>query len=468
MDIFNKGSSYLNDSISSISNDAILGPIIAILLILFAVLVAPKLPQSTTKFVNNVYFKIIFIIIIILLANKHLAVSLICLIIFFVIINNKSTVRLQEMPPQIPSELSTTIIPTMTMPPMIQEPTMTMPPMIQEPTMTMPQMIQEPTMTMPTMIQEPTMTMPTMIQEPTMTMPTMIQEPTMPTLPPQVLDNNIINGSALPITPDITPTTVSTIINMTPTVDTIVSQIKENFTDYIDNTIKNEEILRNQIKSETNHSVVQELDNSANKLVVARNAVTSIVNNNNTFTNDQILTNLVKSDYLIDASNNAMKNGDCISADQLRQASLSQTNIVNSLLQCEALKSAASNAQKNGLVKESTKLLDNANTHLESSINMINYNHTMEKALDAHTKGNYDQSKMYEQHANEILRNNITLNDEQKGIPVELSTNLYAKVPPSNSPDVHLIPPNIPPKSQCDNINAVNISGWTDFGYANF
>jgi hypothetical protein len=51
----------------------------------------------------------------------------------------------------------------------------------------------------------------------------------------------------------------------------------------------------------------------------------------------------------------------------------------------------------------------------------------MEKALDAHTKGNYEQSKSYEHQANEILKYNITLNDEQKGIPVELSTNLYAK-----------------------------------------
>jgi hypothetical protein len=47
MEILKKGSSYLNKSVSKITDNSILGPVMAILLILFAVLMVPKLPNKS-------------------------------------------------------------------------------------------------------------------------------------------------------------------------------------------------------------------------------------------------------------------------------------------------------------------------------------------------------------------------------------------------------------------------------------
>ena len=52
--------------------------------------------------------------------------------------------------------------------------------------------------------------------------------------------------------------------------------------------------------------------------------------------------------------------------------------------------------------------------------------------------------------------------------PVVYSDKLYTQVPVMTSIDSNLVPPNIPPASNCDNISAVKISGIEDYSYANF
>ena len=82
----------------------------------------------------------------------------------------------------------------------------------------------------------------------------------------------------------------------------------------------------------------------------------------------------------------------------------------------------------------------------------------MESSLDAHVKGNINLAKQYEDKASLYLKNNVTLSDKIKGIPVK-SNILYAEVY-DKTPNL------VPPKSKCDNISAVSIPELED--YANF
>ena len=65
-------------------------------------------------------------------------------------------------------------------------------------------------------------------------------------------------------------------------------------------------------------------------------------------------------------------------------------------------------------------------------------------------------------HTNvDALKNNLTLNDINKGLPVKSSKKLYAKIQLPTSMIVPL-------SNKCDNIPAVDISGIEDNDYANF
>jgi hypothetical protein len=90
-------------------------------------------------------------------------------------------------------------------------------------------------------------------------------------------------------------------------------------------------------------------------------------------------------------------------------------------------------------------------------------NKLKEKEMAAINK-KYDDFNNYQELANKFLQNNLTLNDNVEGVPIEYSEDLYAKVP--NTLINNSIPLNIPPSTRCDVIDAVNISGWDDYGYA--
>ena len=59
--------------------------------------------------------------------------------------------------------------------------------------------------------------------------------------------------------------------------------------------------------------------------------------------------------------------------------------------------------------------------------------------------------KEYQQTANTFLENNITLDDNIEGVPVEYSNKLYEETS------------NFPSDSKCDSIKAVNTQGWDDY-----
>jgi len=177
--------------LNSISDNKVLQPVIAILLILFAVFMAPKLSKSNSKFINNIYFKIFFIIVIILLAKKNLSISLICLIIFFIIINNtheetnllkpnneKKTVKFSE---ELELEEEQPIKPFPTLHPSVDGKNIP--------------------------------NIPISVASTSLTYNTI---------------SDTILGSAIPITPNITPSTVKTIISTNDISNNIISNIKNN------------------------------------------------------------------------------------------------------------------------------------------------------------------------------------------------------------------------------------------------
>jgi hypothetical protein len=315
-----------------------------------------------------------------------------------------------------------------------------------------------------------------MTQQPVIPLPTLapiINISDVPVIPVSTASANALSdtlraetlkGSIMPINQDITSNAAATILATNSLTDNIVSNIKENFIDFMDNSIKNEKTIRDQASTLTDTNLSQQLLNTADKLAVGRNAVSSIVNNNDEHTNNQLIKSLVKSDILNNASVQASQSNDPLTAQQLSHASLSQSNIANALVQCNVLKSVAQSAQNNGSKVDSLAILNIADTHLEASLNMISYNDNMEKALDSYLKGDYDLSKKHAETANSYLKNNLTLNDSTKGFAVESSKKLYAQIPVMSNGDNNLVPP----ASRCDKIAAVNISGLEDYEYANF
>jgi hypothetical protein len=318
MKYFNNSSNYLNKS-NLISDDNILGLFISILLILFAVLVAPKLPSTISCFFNNTYFIVIFMIVIILLANKHLAVSLICLIIFFIIINNQNK-----------NLISDSQVPQSTLPqPTIPQPTVPQP-IVPQPIISLLQVQQS-------LVAQPTVPQPT-VSQPTVPQPTVSQ-------------------------PIVSQPTVSQPIVSQP----IVSQ-----------PIVSQPIVSQPIVSQPT-----------------------------------------------------------VSQPIVPQPTVPQP-----------------------LTKDSSNILNFANAHSESSLNMINYKNNIDSALEATSYGNHELAKQYEQQANSYLKNNITLNNSLKGIPKVYSELLYAEIPQST------VQPTVPPEISlvCDYDE--NIFVWDDYEHA--
>jgi len=114
--------------------------------------------------------------------------------------------------------------------------------------------------------------------------------------------SNIINGVVIQINSNTTPTTASTILAISKIANNIISKMIENSTEYINNTIINENKMRNEAKNNSNIKLIQELENSADKLVISRNAITSIINKKDVDINYDIIKSLVKSDLLREAS----------------------------------------------------------------------------------------------------------------------------------------------------------------------
>jgi hypothetical protein len=415
--------------INSISDNKVLQPVIAILLILFTVFMAPKLSKSNSKFINNIYFKIFFIIVIILLAKKHLSISLICLIIFFIIINNHPKDTKDNNLIQHSNEKKTVKF----LDDIDPEPPKPEPPKPEPP---------KPEPVNP----EPTKPFPTVHP--------LINGKNIPNIPISVASTSLtyntisdtIIGSAIPITPNITPAAAKTIVLTNDISNNIISNIKNNNSEYTKNMTINEQNIRIQASNSHDSIESQQLINTADKLATARDAATSIVNNKDVETNNELLKSLVKSDLLKNASINAFNSGDILSAKQLEQASLSHANVANSFIQSKMLKSSGQ-----------TKLWD---THMKASLNIINYNNNMELSLDAFNKGDYVLSKKYQDLANTYLDNNITLNDNIKGITVENSNKLYEQV--------NLNTPQISSNNNCNRSVSKNINGIEQFEYANF
>lgn len=412
-----------------VSDNKVLQPVIAILLILFTVFMAPKLSISTTKIIDNTYFKLFFIIVIILLAKKHLSISLICLIIFFIILNNSSN-KQKEIKQEAISygnkigkllkdlkQLNTDAkIPFATVYPSVKDKTES--------------------------------------NIPFATLHPSVNGKTVPDIPISVavadvssyngITNSIV-GSAVPITSNITPSAAKTIVSTNDVCNNIISNIKNNNSEYTKNISINEQTIRNQASKVNDPNESQQLNNTADKLATAREAVTSIVNNKDVETNHELLKSLVKSDLLKNASTTALKSGDELTALQLDQASLSHSNVANSLIQSNILKS--------------TGQYNLSDAHLKASLNMISYNNNMEMSLDAFNKGDYILSKKYHDSANAYLDNNITLNDKIKGFVVENSNKIYEKTPTSNTKKYD---------SKIENDIIVNINGLENYEYANF
>jgi hypothetical protein len=516
MDVLKKESNLLKKSISLISDDKVLGQVTGILLILFTVLIAHKLPSSITSIAHNLYFRIFFVIIILLLVKKHLAISLILVIIFFIInsvpvknnnecesnehnIVQSTTVNpqvTQTMQPQVCQSMQPQVNQTMqpqvnqTMQPQITqtiEPqvtqtmqpqvTQTMQPQVTqtiEPQVTQtmqpqvtqtiePQVTQtiQPDITLPPFI--PQITQAPFLQQSTQPVPNITLASASENALSESMRSETIKGSAIPLNKEMTPTTTTTVILTEPIANEITSKIKENFSDYMNNTLLNEQHMRSNAKlSNVEPSISTELENSADKLALARKTVSCIINNENVSINESLLKNLVKCDLLNKASDKALDSGDTLSAHQLKQISQSHLNVVNGFVQSDIIKTKALEAKEKGLFNESTKLSKIADTHLSASLNMKNYNDHMEAALNAFTHSDYELSKKHEIEAKSFLKNNLTLNDTIKGIPVKSSEKLYEQV------NYYPINSNSLSYNSCDNIPAVNISGWDDYSPAKF
>jgi len=491
---------------------------IGLLLILFAVLMVPKLPLSITNIVNNLYFKLLFIIVIILLANKHFTISLICLIIFFIIINKLSIKEimnklsntshplqtpiplqhseLQHSELQLPvqSQHSELLLPVQSqhsellLP--IQSQQLPLPVQSQHSELLLP--VQSQQLPLPVQSQSSELQLPVQSQSSELQLPVQLSQiqtvPVQTQLPVQLsqiqtvpvqsalvqtqlpvmsnisitntLSNNINTdiNSILPKSNDITPYTLSIIDSLNSKVDNIILQIKNNYTDYINSSVKSEENLKNQITLNTDKIISQQLNDSINKLLIERNAVSSILNNNNPIINEQLLNSLIKSNLLNAESKKALLTGDETTSSQLHNYELAYVNIINTITQptMPTLKPLVVKAKN-------VSFINDTNKHLNSTLNILNYNNHMTASLDAKFNGNIENANKHEKMANQYLQNIISVNDTFKGAPIHSSKNLYAMV---DFPNNKLIPENIPQPTRCDDINDINISGYENYTYA--
>ena len=490
----------ISDNCSKNQNNFILGSVGAILLILFAVILTPKLPSSISESFENRYFKIIFLLTILVISTKHLGLSIISLFIFFIVIN---AIKKEE-----PDSIDNTIIDTNEMfkdnaednaedkiyenEEKLKE---------NDDTFNNEDNIEiNPTNTIidtnemfndntedntydntedntedntydytedkiyeneeklvenyETFNNEdnieinPTITDEVQEEETITNFPIITIEDATNNATSMEMRNNVIEGSALNINSNTTTETASTILSMKPKTNDVISMIKENFTDYVKESIINENNMRTQSTLAPNQNISKQLVNSADKLVLIRDTVASILNNNNLPINTQLLNSLIESELLNSASKEALKLGHILTAEQLKDASSSYSNIANALVQTNTLNTIAKNSF------DPSTIANIAQNHMASSLNMINYNNNIEAALDAYFHNDYELGKKYELQAQQYLQNNITINDN-----IDLKK-LSGQVPDLSTIYNNSVPSNYPPNSNCDNIKPVKMSGW--------
>lgn len=400
-----------------------LSVVLSIVLIFVALFVAPNTPTRIYNIINTIYFRILFILVLILLSYENIGISLLLVIIYMIIINNKSNYDIETYDTNDANDESCCD---------------------EELQMCGPEDMHMQTLS---------------------NIPDEIPAPNIASIPISSASEtalltdartNIINNSTIPITSDLTTETAETITAVNTHVDEIVNNIKTNPQNYITNSTQDEIVLKDQLNKVQNPEVAQVISNDINKIIVSKDAVISMDNNVNPETNELLLKHLIKCDLLNNASKYALAQGDKDTAMQLQQISCSNANVANALVQNNILAKTAIQAEQNGAQHESIKLNEIASKHLDATLNIVNYNHSMESALDAFTKGDYNASKEYQNKANDFLKNNISLNDSINGLSVEHSEILYAQVQPyPNAP--------LPPVSRCDTIKAVNATGWDDY-----
>jgi len=389
--------------------------VLSIVLILFALFVAPNTPTKIYNIINTIYFRILFILVLILLSYENIGIALLLVIIYMIIINNRTyAIDNNEDSDEESDMYESKHMQTLSN---------------------------------------------TQYEAPAPSIESIPISSASETALLTDARTNVINNSTIPIVPDLTTRTAETITTINTHVDEIVDNIKTNPQDYIDNSKKDESVLKDQLQKEQNPEVAQVISNDINKIIVSKDAVMSIDNNVNPETNELLLKHLIKCDLLNNASKHALAQGDTDTAMQLQQISCSNANVANALVQNNILATTATQAHQNGAKYESIKLNEIASKHLDATLNIVNYNHSMESALDAFTKGDYNAAKSYQDKASEYLKNNVSLNDSINGLSVEHSEILYAQVQPyPNAP--------LPPVTRCDTIKAVNTTGWDDYDVA--
>jgi len=259
-----------NNTKSIMSKKNIIGTVISLLLILVIVLIIPKLPPSIDKLIDTTTFKIISIILIILLANNHLDLSIILLIMFLVIIN-KSSIKKILYKINKKSLDDTPIINTDLVPADFTQNTVP------------------------------------------------ILESTTPVQSEQS-DNAELN-----------PRASSIIKNINQNVDIIIAQIKDDLDKFISTNIETENKLKKQLKASRTQAYTLYLNNLISKLLIFRNAAINIKNNNNVESNELLLKSLIKIDLLSDASKKVLTQNDGITSVHLQELALTHSNIIDTI-----------------------------------------------------------------------------------------------------------------------------------------
>ena len=324
-----------------------LSVILSIVLILFALFIAPNTPTKIYNIINTIYFRILFILALILLSYENVGIALLLVIIYMIIINN-STYANEDSDDDSDSE---------------QESCSN-----EGPNMCASEYMQT---LSNTQYEAPA--------------PNVENIPISSASESALLTDartNVINNSTIPIAPDLTTRTAETITTINTHVDEIVDNIKTNPQDYINNSMEDELVLKDQLQKEQNPEVAQVISNDINKIIVSKDAVISMDNNVNPETNELLLKHLIKCDLLNNASKHALAQGDEDTAMQLQQISCSNANVANALVQNNILATTATQAQQIGAQHESIKLNEIASKHLDATLNIVNYNHSMESALD--------------------------------------------------------------------------------------
>jgi hypothetical protein len=87
----NQVSTGINKALDYVNNHKILNTVVGMLLVLYAAMAAPKLPESVAKVFNNSYFKIGIMFMIGYLANRDPSTSIIVAVALFVTLQTASS-----------------------------------------------------------------------------------------------------------------------------------------------------------------------------------------------------------------------------------------------------------------------------------------------------------------------------------------------------------------------------------------